>query len=59
LQGFAQAGQGFQRFGAVGGLAVNDLVVHPAELGRPLLVELPGALADGEIVIAMDEADGA
>ena len=54
VQGFAEAGEGLERIGGVGGLRVNDLVIHAAEFGGPLLEELAGALLDREVVITVD-----
>ena len=53
LQGFAKFAQGLQRFAAV----ADDLVIHPAQFGGPLLVSLAGALFDGELVVATEQRD--
>ena len=61
LQRFAKPAENFQRFTAVRYRAVNDLVVHSARGGGrfcPLLINLAGALLDGEFVFTKDEQNG-
>ena len=52
---FAQPGKRGERLAAVGHGGLDDFVVHAAEFLAPLLVELFGALLDGEFVVAANQ----
>src|SRR6185312_17374233 len=55
LERFAEFGESFESFAAIADGGVDDLMVHAAEFFGPLLIHLPGALFDGEFVLAKDE----
>src|SRR5439155_10008848 len=48
LQGFAKFAQRLERLTAIVNGGINDFVVQAAQLGTPLLIDLFGALLDGE-----------
>ena len=58
LQRFAQFGQGLQRSPLLATAASMISWSMPPSSSDPLLIDLPGALFDGEFVIAADERDG-
>jgi hypothetical protein len=58
LHGLTQPGQRGEGFAAVARRGVYRLVVHAADFVAPLLVQLAGALAHGEVILAADQAQG-
>lgn len=58
MQCFAKPAKRLQRFAAVGGLRIDDFVVHPPQLLRPLIEQLAGALFNPEIVLPENQGDG-
>ena len=57
VQGFAESGNGGQRVAAVGNGGLDGFVVQAAKFLGPLKINLPGALLDGEFVVAANERE--
>src|SRR5690606_36907044 len=58
LKCFTKPRDSSERFAAIVDGSVDDLVVHSSELSGPFIVQLTGALFDGELIFAKHQADG-
>jgi hypothetical protein len=58
LKSFVESAEGSKRFAGVVDLGIDCFVIHAAQFLAPLLEKLTGPLLDGEVVVALDEADG-
>ena len=57
LHRLVELAQGLQRLGGVAHRAVDDLVVLPAGVGAPALVNLAGAVAHKKVLVTENEAE--